>query len=178
MIVIDASSDVLNTSECIVSCNTLQLHALAICWGMFAPAPPLDLSPGQKQELEALARSGNSTQKVALRCRLLLLAHQGVSNRAIAAQLDLSRPTVLALRAAFIRDGMAAVTGIRRRRRRATVLTAELEQHILNTTLTTRPGGGSPRWSVRRLARYLGVSAYTVHRAWRRNGLKPHRIKV
>ncbi len=41
------------------------------------------------------------------------LAHEGVANQSIAEQLSLSRPTVLALRDAFVRDGLAAVTGIR-----------------------------------------------------------------
>src|SRR3954447_24732613 len=88
---------------------------------MPTPAPALALSAGQKAELDALIRNGNTPQKVALRCRLLLLAHQGVANQSIAEQLNLSRPTILALRAAFAKDGMAAVTGIRRRTRKGKV---------------------------------------------------------
>jgi transposase len=109
---------------------------------------------------EALARNGNSSQKVALRCRLLLLAGQGLANHSIAQQLHVSRPTVLALRAAFVRDGMAAVTGIRRRKRQAKVLTPELEQQILDTTLKTRPGDGSTHWSVRTL--FIGSGSVTT----------------
>src|SRR5438874_2272506 len=70
----------------------------------------------------------------------LLPAHQGLANQAIAQQLGVSRPTILALRAAFARHGMTAVTGVRKRKRRAKVLTADLEQRILDTTLKTRPG--------------------------------------
>jgi len=99
-------------------------------------------------DLEALVRSGNTPQKVAQRGRLLLLAHQGVPNHAIAKQLNLSRPTVLALRTRFARDGMAAVTGIRKRKRSAKVLTPEMEHKILDATLKTRPGDGSTHWSV------------------------------
>jgi len=69
-----------------------------------------------------------------------LLAHQGVANRSIAQQLHVSRPSVLALRAAFAKSGMAAITGVRKRKRRAKVLTAELEQKILDTTLKTPYG--------------------------------------
>jgi len=67
-------------------------------------APALVLSARQKAELEELVRSGSTPQKVALRCRLLLLAHQAVANESIAEQLDLSRPTILALREAFAKD--------------------------------------------------------------------------
>ena len=45
---------------------------------MYAPAAALSLSEGQKAEIEALVRSGNTPQKVALRGRLVLLAHQGM----------------------------------------------------------------------------------------------------
>lgn len=76
---------------------------------MFTTAVRLAVNADQRRELEALVRNGNSSQKVALRCRLLLLAHQGIANPSIAQELNVSRPTILALRAAFARDGMAAV---------------------------------------------------------------------
>lgn len=144
---------------------------------MPSPAPALVLSVGQKSELEALVRNGSTSQKVAMRGRLLLLAHQGVANQSIAQQLKLSRPTILALRNAFAQDGIVAVTGIRKRKRRAKVLTPELEQRILDTTLKTRPGDGSTHWSVRMLARYLGISRTIVHRVWQRHDVQPHRVQ-
>jgi len=144
---------------------------------MFPTAAPLAMNADQKQELEALVRNGNSPQKVALRSRLLLLAHQGVANQSIAQQLNVSRPTILALRAAFARDGMAAVTGIRKRNRRGSVLTPDLEQKILDTTLKTRPGDGSTHWSVRTLARQLRISRTIVHRVWQRHDVQPQRVQ-
>jgi len=63
------------------------------------PAAALALSEDQKFELDTLLRNGNTPQKVALRCGLLLLAHEGVTNQTIARQLNLSRPTILAARA-------------------------------------------------------------------------------
>ena len=73
---------------------------------MFSAAAPLAVTDDQKRELELLVRNGNSSQKIALRCKVLLLAHQGVANASIADQLKVSRPTVLALRAAFAKDGL------------------------------------------------------------------------
>jgi hypothetical protein len=144
---------------------------------MPSPAPALVLSVGQKSELEALIRNGNTPQRVALRGRLLLLAHQGVANQSIAEELNLSRPTILALRNAFAKDGITAVTGIRKRKRRAKVLTPELEQKILDATLKTRPGDGSTHWSVRMLAKHLGISRTIVHRVWQRHNVQPHRVE-
>src|SRR5512138_732031 len=144
---------------------------------MFSAAAPLALSADQKRELELLVRNGNSSQKVALRCKVLLLAHEGIANTSIAEQLKISRPTVLALRAAFATQGLAAVTGIRRRKRSPKVLTAEVEQRILDTTLKTRPGDGSTHWSVRTLASHLHVSRTMVHRVWQRHDVQPHRVE-
>ena len=116
-------------------------------------------------------------QKVALRCRIVLLAQEGVASSQIANQLNISRPTVLALRATFAKDGMTAVTGIRRRKRSAKVLTPDLEQRILDATLKTRPGDGSTHWSVRMLAAHLRVSRTIVHRVWQRHDVQPHRVE-
>src|SRR6516165_10589062 len=144
---------------------------------MFAPAPPLALSPQQKSTLEALLRDGSTPQKIALRGRIILLAHQGWANHSLAQQLGISRPTVIALRAAFAAQHMEAVTGIRKRKRQGKVLTAELEQKIVDTALKSRPGDGSTHWSVRMLARQLGISRTMVHRVWQRHDIQPHRVE-
>jgi transposase len=140
-------------------------------------AAALALTEDQQAELDTLVRNGNTPQKVALRCRLLLLAHEGVANQSIARQLNLSRPTILAFRAAFAKTGIAAVTGVRRRKRQGRVLTPELEEKILVATLKTRPGDGSTHWSVRLLAKHLSISRTIVHRVWQRHDVQPHRVE-
>lgn len=124
-----------------------------------------------------MVRNGSTPQKIAVRCRLLLLAHDGVANQSIAEQLGISRPTVLALREAFERAGVGAVTGIRRRKRAGSVLTPELEQKIVDTTVKTRPGEGSTHWTVRMLAAQLRVSRKIIHRVWQRHDIQPHRVE-
>jgi len=113
---------------------------------------------------------------VAQRCRVILLASQGVANHAIAQQTGLSRPTVLATRAAFARGGVLAVGHRPRRHRTGRVLTPALEQRILDTTLKTRPAMGT-HWSVRTLAKELRVSRMMVQRVWTRHQLQPHRVE-
>ena len=81
------------------------------------------------------------------------------------------------MRAAFAAQHMEAVTGIRKRKRQGKVLTAELEQKIVDTTLKSRPGDGSTHWSVRMLARQLGISRTMVHRVWQRHDIQPHRVE-
>ena len=144
---------------------------------MPSPASALVLNADQKLELEGLVRKGGTPQKVALRSRLLLMAHDGVANQSIAARLSLSRPTVIALRKAFAQGGLTAVTGVRKRARPGRVLTPELEQKILDTTVKTRPGDGSTHWSVRMMAKQLRVSRTIVHRVWQRHDVQPHRVE-
>jgi hypothetical protein len=116
-------------------------------------------------------------ERFAIRGRLILMAQAGIANQSIAEQLNLSRPTVLAPRAAFAKYGIAAVPGVRRRKRKGSVLTAELEKKVLDTTLQTRPGDGSTQWSVRTLAKQLRVSRTIVHKVWQRHDVQPHRVE-
>jgi transposase/DNA-binding CsgD family transcriptional regulator len=143
---------------------------------MFDTAAALALNEAQKQQLEALARAGSTPQKIARKCRVILLASQGVSNYSIARQTDLSRPTVLATRAAFAQHGVESICRPAKRKRSRPTLTPELEQKILDTTLKTRPPDGT-HWSVRILARQLGVSRAMVHRVWQRHDVQPHRVE-
>jgi transposase len=143
---------------------------------MFTPAAPLVIDVAQRQQLETLARAGTTPQRVAQRCRVILLASQGVANHAIAQQTGLSRPTVLATRATFLRGGVAALSHRPRRRRTGWVLTPALEQRILDATLQRRPVTGT-HWSVRTLAKELRVSRMMVQRVWTRHQLQPHRVE-
>jgi transposase len=143
---------------------------------MFTPATALALEPSQKQVLEALARAGSTPQSVARKCKVILLAAEGLSNNRIAQQTGLSRPTVIATRAAFDRDGVEAIRRRQTRQRSRRVLTPELEQKILDTTLKTRPPAAT-HWSVRTLARHLGLTRTLVHGVWQKYEVQPHRVE-
>jgi transposase len=143
---------------------------------MFTRAASLMIDEVQRQQLESWSRSGTTPQRLARKCRVILLASQGTSNYAIAQQTGLSRPTILATRAAFGRGGCEALRQPQKRQRACGVLHSELEQKILETTLKTRPPDGT-HWSVRGLARHLRVSRMRVHRLWQRHDIQPHRVE-
>src|SRR6266849_3863389 len=134
------------------------------------------LSEAQRNELKTLARAGTSTQKLARRCRVMLLVAEGLPNRTIARQVGVSRPTVLAVRSAFARGGVEALRHDQQRARKRRKLTADLEQKLIDTTLHSKPLGAT-HWSTRTLARHLGVSHMTVQRAWQSRELQPHRVE-
>jgi transposase len=143
---------------------------------MFTRAAALAVDDAQKRQLESLARAGNTPQRTARKCQVILLASQGVSNYAIGQQTGLSRPTILAARSAFAKGGIEALREPQKRNRTRRVLNSELEQKILDTTLKTRPGN-STHWSVRVLAAKLGVSRMMVQRVWQRYDIQPHRVE-
>src|ERR1700687_6487750 len=143
---------------------------------MFVRAAALAVDEVQRGQLESLLRAGATPQKIARRCQVILLANQGVSNHSIAQQTGLSRPTVLATRAAFVERGTAELCAPQRRKRPRRVLTAELEQRILDTTLKTRPAEAT-HWSARVLAARRGVSRMMVQRVWQRYDVQPHRVE-
>ena len=143
---------------------------------MFRPAPALVLEPAHKQALESLVRAGATPQAVGRKCRVILLASEGISNNSIADQTGLSRPTVIATRAAFAREGLNAIRRRQTRKRPRRVRTPELEQKILDTTLKTRPPDAT-HWSVRTLARHLGVKRTLIHEVWQKYDVQPHRVE-
>ena len=144
---------------------------------MFKPATRMNLSNEERTALQARARAGTTTQRLVRRCRVILLAAQGMPNRAIARQLGVSRPTVLAVRAAYVRGGMGALERDKPRQRSRRKLLPALEKQLVETTLHAKPTAAT-HWSTRTLARHLGMSHMTVHRAWQDHELQPHRVET
>lgn len=129
------------------------------------------LTGEQARQLEALVRSRTVEQRTALRCRMVLLASQGASNKAIAKALNLNRHTVETWRQRFVRQGLAGLKEATRPGRPPR-LPVEKVQAVI--TQVVRPSQGRRRWSCRSMARHAQVSKSQVHRLWQANDLKPH----
>ena len=121
-------------------------------------------------------RAGTTTQRLARRCQVILLAARGLPHQALARQVGISRPTVLAIRTRFTGGGMEALRRDHKRPRSRRRLTPELEKRMLDLTRQTHPPDATP-WSTRRLARELGLSRMSVQRVWQRYDLQPHRVE-
>lgn len=143
---------------------------------MWTPARRLELREQQLETLRTWIAAGNTPQKVVLRSRIVLLAHEGMANHAIAQELNISRPTVLLWRKRFARGGLPTLwveapgRGCKRR------IQDEQVQAIVEATLHTKPAHAT-HWSVRTMAQAQGVSKSTVQRIWEAHGLQPHRTR-
>jgi len=144
---------------------------------MWDSAQPLAMAPEQKTHLEAWVKAPSTPQKIVLRSRICLLAHQGIGNRQIARQLNTSRPTVLLWRERFAQSGVAGLEHEPPRQASSQRLDDDLIKKIVDTTLQTTPPDAT-HWSTRTLGHHLGVSHMTVARVWDRHGLQPHRVRA
>jgi Homeodomain-like domain-containing protein len=71
---------------------------------MLVPHYEIRLSAAEQQALEALQRAGKTPQQTVRRVSILLLAHAGLSNQAIADQVGTSRNLVQKWRKRFASD--------------------------------------------------------------------------
>jgi hypothetical protein len=135
-------------------------------------APPLELTEGQRDALEAMARSSSLPHRTVLQAKGLLLAAEGVANNEIARGCGVIANAVRRWRLKFAAEGVEGVGRIRAGRGRPPELSAELIEAIVHNTLHTTPANAT-HWSTRSMAAHAGVGKDTVARIWRARKLKP-----
>lgn len=143
---------------------------------MRKPVAALEISAGQRELLESVARSQSGAHREVVRAKALLMASQGAANSAIAQALSVSPASVANWRARFAEDGMARLGQVRKGRGRKPSIPQETIEEILDLTQNYRPQGQT-HWSCRTMAEAVGVSKDTVQRVWSARGLKPHRVE-
>ena len=87
----------------------------------------------------------------------------------------MSVSTVRSWRARFASDGVAKLGKVADGRGRKPVLSQAKIEEIVELTRNSKPEGET-HWSVRTMARKVGVSPSTVQRIWAGRGLKPHLV--
>jgi transposase len=144
---------------------------------MSRAAAPLAISDEQREILKTLERSQSAAHRVVQRARVLLLAGKGVSNSEISEVVGVSRPTVLAWRNQFEKDGLVGFGEVAKGRGRKPSISDEKIAEIVDLTLHSKPEGET-HWSCRSMAKQTGVSPASVQRIWSARGLKPHLVKT
>jgi transposase len=137
---------------------------------------PLKMSSSEKTELQILSRSRSGPGSVALRARMMLLAGEGESNRQIALRFGIKAHTVGTWRTRFEESGCEGLRDNQRSGRPAKITPAE-KQKIVHT-VCRKPPSGLGRWSVRTLAKRLGINRDAVHSTLVEHDLQPHRLRT
>ena len=135
------------------------------------------MTDGQREVLETLVRSQTAEVRQVVRAKVLLLAADGVSNSEISEVVGVSRPTVLAWRGQFEKDGLVGFGEVAKGRGRKPSISEEKVTEIVDLTLHSKPEGET-HWSCRSMATRAGVSSASVQRIWSARGLKPHLVKT
>lgn len=136
-------------------------------------APEIVLTREEHTELTKLARSKLSSVRLAQRTRIVLLAAEGMQNKTIAQQLGVGRVQVARWRERYAESRLA---GIERDLPRGAPPAKVDVARLVELTTQTKPKAAT-HWSTRTMAAELGVSAASVSRHWRANGLKPHIVR-
>jgi transposase len=136
-------------------------------------AEAINLDAQTERELCILSKRRRIEARLRQRAQVILLAAQGLQNKDIAVEVGLDRRQVALWRSRFLQGGIDALRQDAPRSGRAPTITDEVESRIVHATLNSKPTAAT-HWSTRTLAEHLGLSATTIRRVWRRNGLKPH----
>lgn len=134
----------------------------------------ITLSDEDREVLERWARRPKTSQALAMRCRIVLAAADGVSSQAIAERLGCNASTVGKWRGRFARLGIDGLDDEPRPGKPRTITDDDVERVIVKTLEETPPN--APHWSTRSMAAATGMSQSAVSRIWRAFALEPHLV--
>lgn len=140
-------------------------------------AVAIRLNKDERATLVRWARSRTASRALVARAQMILLAGRDWENQAIAEQLGVHRVTVAKWRQRFATQRLAGIERDRPGRGRPAHKRKHWARTIVEVTLHTTPKDAT-HWSVRSLARHLGVSKSMVERVWRAHELAPHRVRT
>ncbi len=133
----------------------------------------IELSEQERAQLEAWARRRSSAQALAQRCRVVLLAAEGLNNTEIAERLGVRRPMVRKWRSRFAEYRLDGLIDEPRPGKPRTITDEQVEEVVVKTLESTPKD--ATHWSTRSMAREVGLTQSAVLRIWQAFGLQPHR---
>jgi putative transposase len=138
------------------------------------PKSDLHLTDEERSQLQSFVHSRSLPATLCTRARIVLSSADGELNSQSAERLQLTEATVGKWRARFIERRIAGLYDDMRPGKPRTIDDERVAQ-LIDTTLHTKPAGGSAHWSVRTAAAKTGISKTSVARYFQRFGLQPQR---
>lgn len=143
---------------------------------MSRTAVRIELSADTRRELEELVRRRRTSQGLARRAQIVLLAAEGLQNKEIVQRLKINADTVGIWRRRFAADGIDGLYDEQRPGAPRQIGDAEIAETV-RRTLEEVPRGAT-HWSQRSMAKATGYAPSTIHRIWKAFGLQPHRTET
>ena len=134
------------------------------------------LDPGDRERLETVVADRNSLQKHVWRAEIVLLTADGLGTNEIMRQTGKSKPCVWRWQERFMTDGVDGLLRDKTRPPGKAPISDAVVAEIIEKTLHETPPEAT-HWTVRDMAKAMGISVSTVQKIWRAHGLAPHRIR-
>jgi transposase len=138
---------------------------------MGRPVKKVEATLEERVELRNRVRASTTPQRDSLRARIILLRLHGERAEEVARRLGVSVACVSKWTSRFETLGLEGLKDLQGRGRKPSLPKEKVDQVL---TQVTQPPKGRQRWSVRTMARAVGISHDSVHRIWKANDLKPH----
>ncbi len=142
---------------------------------MARPISIIELTDLELQELQRRVKAPTVSVRDSLRATIVLRRSEGVKQAQLAEELGVSVPCVNKWSQRFERDGLEGLRDRKGRGRPRWIPAGKVEKVI---TEATRPPQPRTRWSVRTMAREVGISPDSVQRIWRANDIRPHLVRT
>jgi len=143
---------------------------------MARPKAELVVTDEERDELISLSRRHRTAQAIALRARIILMCTTGLDNKAVAAVLRISQPTVGKWRSRFLAERLDGLYDEPRPGAQRQISDATVER-VVTATLESAPRDAT-HWSTRSMAKEMGIGKTAVQRIWRAFRLQPHRTET
>ena len=142
---------------------------------MSRPVTKIKLNEEEKVELERRIRSVTTSKRDSLRAEIVLARAERKSQEEVVKKAGVSHVCVSKWTRRFIENGIEGLRDAPGRGRKPSIPSEKIEQVIIRIT---RPPPGKTRWSVRSMAKEIGISRHSVHQIWKKNDLRPHRVRT
>jgi transposase len=140
------------------------------------PKAPLILCDDERRKLDTWASRPKSTQRLAIRARIVLACAEGRDNKDVAARLRVNIATVGKWRKRFLEGRLEGLADEPRPGAPRTISDAMVEE-VVTKTLEEKPKVAT-HWSTRSMAEAVGLSQSAIVRVWNAFGLKPHKAET
>ena len=137
----------------------------------------ITLNEPERRALEGLVANRNTPTKVVWRAKIILATARGLGTMAVCKESGKTKKTVWRWQERYAEEGIEGIKRDKTRPPGTPPLSDEIKAKVLAKTVTETPPGAT-HWSVRSMAKAMGISHTSVQRIWREAGLKPHLVRT
>ena len=135
------------------------------------------LSAADRARLAAIVADRNSPQKHVWRAQIVLLSADRVGTVEIMRRTGKAKAGVWRWQARYLEAGVDGLLRDRTRPSRIPRLATDLVERVVARTQGPPPSEAT-HWTVRAMAKDIGISPASVQRIWVGHGLQPHRVRT